>query len=302
MRFRHVLLCAVTVFIPHPSIAQVESEIEVGAGCEYTQASSAGSVYTFASEQEAVDAIKRILSVLGARPNFEVKAAAIQNAQATMKDGQRFVLYSQIFMEDVRRNTGNLWAPTSILAHEIGHHINGDTFGINGQTRDQAFRSELEADRFSGAALQKLGATLDDSLAAMRMIGTAAASDSHPNKNTRLAAIANGWKQSAEIMGQRSAPSPRQQRNGIPPSDQSTDSTPQRGSPSGNDPRNGGADLLEALRQLGRRSGSQQGNSTGSDGSSSTTSTPSGMVCGSAAMSMSCPSIAVPGTNCRRCQ
>jgi hypothetical protein len=54
------------------------------------------------------------------------------------------------------------------------------------------------------------------------------------------------------------------------------------------------------------QTGSQQNSKSPDQGATSTASSQpqpqSGTACGPAAMNMSCPSIAIPGTNCRRCQ
>ena len=40
--------------------------------------------------------------------------------------GIRYIFYNREFMSEINSNT-NYWSNMSILAHEIGHHINGHT-------------------------------------------------------------------------------------------------------------------------------------------------------------------------------
>ena len=59
-------------------------------------------------------------------------------------------------MRDLARLTGgDPWAPVSIMAHEIGHHLSGHTI-TSGGSRPAI---ELEADKFSGYVLYRMGAT-----------------------------------------------------------------------------------------------------------------------------------------------
>ncbi|RYF75442.1 MAG: hypothetical protein EOO39_06935, partial [Cytophagaceae bacterium] len=60
-------------------------------------------------------------------------------------------------------------------------------------------QKELEADRFSGFVLHQLGATLDESLIAIKTIGSMSASASHPGRMARLDAIRKGWTEADGI-------------------------------------------------------------------------------------------------------
>jgi hypothetical protein len=92
-------------------------------------------------------------------------------------------------MERVRRTTNTDWSAISILAHEIGHHLQGHTL-LRGGSRPEI---ELQADRYSGYVLQRMGASLDEAQIAMRNLGSQSGSATHPGRDARLAAIANGW-------------------------------------------------------------------------------------------------------------
>ena len=52
---------------------------------------------------------------------------------------------------------------------------------------------ELEADEYSGFLLQKLGATLEESLAGISLISPNNDSETHPSKDKRLIAIKKGF-------------------------------------------------------------------------------------------------------------
>jgi len=155
-----------------------------------------GSPVDYATEITA-----KIISVLGLKPNFEVKAAQIPNAAAVVYQGKRYVLYNPSFINTLVKTAGNEWAAVSVLAHEIGHHLNGHTLENHGSKPDE----ELEADEFSGFVLRRMGASLSEAQAAMQIAATARETATHPAKYDRLAAIQNGWKNADDqISGKQS--------------------------------------------------------------------------------------------------
>ena len=172
-------------------------QFALGPACDYFGLAGdrmPSSVYTFRSSSDAENAIRSITDVVSLEPNFRVRAASVPNATAVVKGDRRYILYSRTFMNDMQRRTGSEWAALSIMAHEIGHHLQGHTLQAGGSRP----RIELEADKFSGGVLQKLGANLTDAQIAMRTLGSDRGSSTHPAKRDRLEAIAAGWENSCE--------------------------------------------------------------------------------------------------------
>ena len=149
---------------------------------------------SFMSNAEADDALGKILSVVGASKRFVLAPCEnINNALAIIEDGMRYILYDPEFVNSIS-DTSNYWANMSILAHEVGHHINGHTLGSSISSYENKIE-ELEADEFSGFVMQKIGATLEQSIDAIASI--AAEGDdtysSHPNRARRIKAITKGF-------------------------------------------------------------------------------------------------------------
>ena len=146
------------------------------------------------SNAEADDALAKILSVVGASKRFIVAPCEnINNALAIIDDGMRYILYDPKFINSISQ-TSNYWANMSILAHEVGHHINGHTLGSSISAYENKIQ-ELEADEFSGFVMQKIGANLEQSIDAIASI-SASGDDtysSHPNKSRRIKAITKGF-------------------------------------------------------------------------------------------------------------
>jgi hypothetical protein len=142
---------------------------------------------------------QQIIDVLGLKPTFEVQAANIDNAAAVVYGGKRYVLYNPTFINNLIKITGTEWAAISVLAHEIGHHLNGHTVTARGSQP----ALELEADEFSGFVLRKMGASLSQSQAAMKTLASATASRTHPGQYDRLTSIEKGWNHADDQLAGR---------------------------------------------------------------------------------------------------
>jgi len=137
------------------------------------------------------DVLREITDVVGLKPRFELRATTdVQNAAAVVYGGKRYLLYNPQFVAAVNRAGHTDWAGISILAHEMGHHLNGHTLNGGGSNPSD----ELEADEFSGFVLRKMGASLAQAQTAMAVISDEEASPTHPGRTPRLKAIGDGWK------------------------------------------------------------------------------------------------------------
>lgn len=151
---------------------------------------------SFRSNQHAEAVVDRILKQVGLLRNFiVVECPNTENCFATVVDGQRYIVYDGAFMKRVENVTHTDWSAISIVAHEIGHHLQGHTIDGKG-SRPQ---KELEADRFSGFVMQRLGASLEESLVAIKTLGDDKASYSHPAKAFRIDVIRQGWMDAAGL-------------------------------------------------------------------------------------------------------
>lgn len=135
------------------------------------------------------DMVAQVMAYTGLPQNFLVTAGPMPNAAALiMLDDadvpQRVIAFNPEFIAATRQQTqGNAWAPVSIMAHEIGHHLSGHTITEGGR-RPQI---ELEADKFTGFVLQRMGASLGDATKAKaRVAGPARASASMGSWHSRL--------------------------------------------------------------------------------------------------------------------
>ncbi len=178
-------------------LAQDETVLETGYSCglEVTKV-AIPHMLEFTSNSEASEVMNDIMRVVGLRPNFTIQAADVPNAAAVVIGMKRYILYNPKFIKSVHKSTNNNWSAISILAHELGHHLNGHTLSNKGSRP----RMELEADEFSGFVLRKLGADLTDAQTAMNLLASPYGSISHPAKGARLDAIKRGWDAADEMI------------------------------------------------------------------------------------------------------
>lgn len=156
---------------------------------QQTIAYAPGAKY-FSAAIDAKEIISDIMATVGLKQNFSImESQAIPNAAAVIYKGKRFIAYNPRFVTDLNTVAGNKWAAVSILAHEIGHHLNGHTLLNTGSVPPL----ELEADEFSGFVLHKMGASLAQAQAAMKIAAGYKQSHTHPAQQGRLVAIAKGW-------------------------------------------------------------------------------------------------------------
>lgn len=127
---------------------------------------------------------------IGLACNFDVFPARVPNAMAYMIDGKRVVMYSPDFIDKLQRGKEQpSWATLSVLVHEVGHHLLGHMFVMDGDFPAR----ELEADRFSAFMLYRMGATLNEAQANIRTMAQENETASHPGRSRRLVAIEQGW-------------------------------------------------------------------------------------------------------------
>jgi hypothetical protein len=162
-----------------------------GLACDYSGTEVRGKVTTFAPESNAVAMVNEIASYSGLKPNFSVRSGNVPNAAAMISGSTRLIVYNPTFMDQVSGAVGeSRFSLQSILAHEVGHHLQGHTLQAGGSRPP----IELEADEYSGFIMAKMGATLAQAQAAMARLASPNDGPTHPGRQRRLQAIATGYQ------------------------------------------------------------------------------------------------------------
>lgn len=137
-----------------------------------------------------------IMRVTGLQANFELKEAKVLNIEASVSHHKRYILYNADFINNMIDAGADRWSNIALLAHEIGHHLNGHTIKRGGSKP----ALELEADEFAGFVLYRLGATLKQAQSVMQYIASDKGSSTHPGRQARIDAIAKGWSKASGIL------------------------------------------------------------------------------------------------------
>ena len=187
------LLLLLLLIVPMVSFGQTKEELQL---CLAMQSSN------FMSDSEAENALDKILNTIGASKNFVLTPCSeINNAAATSYKGIRYILYDKEFMQLINSRTNN-WSSLAILAHEVGHHINGHALDITmyaggvveAKSLANKRKQELEADEFAGFVMAKLGADLNSALSFTNIFTDKDDTYStHPSKSKRVNAVRKGF-------------------------------------------------------------------------------------------------------------
>lgn len=171
------------------AFSQERANLDRSKMCHFYPVRFNEALHLFPPDRATVTFIENILKRSELTKNFEIKAANVPNAAAVIDRNVRYILYAQGFLHDIAQKTGTQWAATSIMAHEIAHHLNADTLGSTAPRAEQ----ELAADKFAGNVLHRMGATLPQAKAAIEAMPDQPPTPEYPPKSARIAAVVNGW-------------------------------------------------------------------------------------------------------------
>tara|TARA_B100001173_G_scaffold135624_1_gene117819 strand:+ start:3046 stop:5253 length:2208 start_codon:yes stop_codon:yes gene_type:complete len=178
------------------------------------------------AHNKSKQAIKKILSLYGASPRIILQEREnIGNAFALTQDDIDYIIYDiefifglgKEFLNDLdspstissKKYDDETYINLAILAHEIGHHVNNHTLNSFSISLEEKRLMELEADKFMGFILQRLGANLDEAKLAIKKYVKYEKDDTystHPALSKRLNYIEKGFNQSIEAKGDYELP------------------------------------------------------------------------------------------------
>ena len=152
------------------------------------------------------------------RSPISIFRAPVDAARAVTLDGDQAIVYNPSFLESVAERAGTSWAAVSVIAHELGHHYYRHSTGrIADLPEEVARQRELDADYFSGYALARMGASLEDAEAAQNALFDETGTPTHPKSAERLQAILAGWVDGYQGMTLSARPTERIARVALPP-------------------------------------------------------------------------------------
>lgn len=181
------------------AIASTLQACSYGGGTEQVQPSALGGN----APGDCRAMVDKIMGYTGLPANFVVTSGPVENALAVIlvdqqRQPKRVIAFNPDFIQSSQRLTGgDPWAPISIMAHEIGHHLSGHTITAGGSRPS----IELEADKFSGYVLYRMGASEAAATKAIQALVGEQASRTHPGRAERADAIRQGWSEACRQAG-----------------------------------------------------------------------------------------------------
>lgn len=142
--------------------------------------------------KQDIAAYKTVVNVIretGLAQNFVILPGKVKEVEAYIKNNERILEYNPEFMQKLETDTN--WHGISVLAREIGHHLSNHA--LTGGTA--SIEEELEADKYAGFVLHKMGASLEQAIAAMEN-SMAENSNASASLNARIASLTKGWTNS----------------------------------------------------------------------------------------------------------
>jgi len=141
------------------------------------------------SVQQVWTVVNDILSVSGLSPNFQVvETDEVGNAAAVVIEGERYLAFNPTWIAQYKSDPNGQWQLYGVMAHEVGHHLQGHTITGTGSRPP----TELEADEYAGFTLAALGASLGEAQSLWVTLSKEG-SPTHPPRFQRLAAVERGW-------------------------------------------------------------------------------------------------------------
>lgn len=135
----------------------------------------------------AYKTVVNIIRETGLAQNFIIIPGEVKNVVAYIENNERILAFNPEFMNKVKSDTN--WHGISILAREIGHHL-GNHKLKNGSP---SISEELDADRYAGYVLQKMGATLEESINALEISLKEDDNNTNISKNNRISSLIKGY-------------------------------------------------------------------------------------------------------------
>src|SRR5690554_3782017 len=85
-----MLLLMIVIIVP--SLSQAQDKLELTQYCVFDGSEMDPDIYGFSSDQEARQALDRVMQYAGLEPNFILRAANVPNAVAAVQGSQRYIL------------------------------------------------------------------------------------------------------------------------------------------------------------------------------------------------------------------
>ena len=148
--------------------------------------------------KQDISAYKTVVNVIretGLAQNFVILPGNVNGVAAYIKNNERILEYNPDFMQKLQGDTN--WYGISVLARQIGHHLSLHELKGGKPSAEE----ELEADKYAGFVLHKMGAKLEDAISAIEDVIKENNKAGIATNNDRILALTKGWKEAQILSG-----------------------------------------------------------------------------------------------------
>lgn len=188
VRFQTALVLVV-IWLSSPCLAQ--EAIRPDGVCLFTSSTLGRTLYSFPSDRRSTELLSALLDLSPAAVQMTIQASSVDDVAAADVDGRRLLLYNQYALSKLDSSWQSDWPLVLRVAHQVGHHASAHAFRPPGRSRAE---EELEADRFAGYMLRRLGASRPVITQLARTLPTPASRSQFPSAESRAVALLEGWR------------------------------------------------------------------------------------------------------------
>jgi formylglycine-generating enzyme required for sulfatase activity len=224
MLFHKIAPSVIALFLLLNCVANAQQILHFKHACSFDGDREDAEIYADDPSDEATTIVRNIMKMNVLPQNFTIKSGNVPNALASVDGKQRYILYSTSFLESFKQDEDSKWAAYCLMAHEIGHHLSNHDMEEGDPAKCRL--REIQADKFAGGILYRMGATLKQAQAGIEKYTQNDGSKTHPPKMARLEAVASGWKQMQESLRAQGFEQPKPVVQNLPKPAEKVDLTP----------------------------------------------------------------------------
>lgn len=168
-----------------------QTTIKVDNGCFYDESNKSNEILIIKPKSNFYpNMASEILLSVGIKKTVLFYEAAIDNALATIYNGQLLIIYDPIFLQSMEKISGNQGGSKLVLAHEIGHLLNLHSISPSSSS---PWWDELDADYFAGSVAYAQNIPIETVYKCAEIYPTISYSSTHPHRNSRIKTMINGY-------------------------------------------------------------------------------------------------------------
>ena len=198
MKKQFLTSLSLIIFCSLSGTTLAQQKVYFEQGCNFQVGRTSGNYTLFDPSKEAEKMVDEILKQfeIRSRPFILKESADVDNAQATIRGTERYLLYSAKFLRATTIDAQTLWAARGVFAHEIAHHA----LLQNLAEADPKKRKEMElaADVWAAQVLARMNATKEEALSATNTLKFSIEPAYYPTKGARLEGMETAYDEEIE--------------------------------------------------------------------------------------------------------